>query len=159
MLRGFTCFFVSFRFRILVDVFLVIYQLGICCVYVLFVAKNVKAVADQYTPSEISLELYMLMALVPFILINCIRNLKLLAPFSLVSNIFTFISFGMCLYYIFDKLPPISDRPNFGTLYSFPLFFGTTLFALEAVGVVSIAGASTNRVLFANCILGYCPRK
>lgn len=114
----------------------------------LFVAKNVKAVADQYTPSIISLEMYMLMALVPFILINCIRNLKLLAPFSLVSNIFTFISFGMCLYYIFNNMPPISDRPNFGTLYSFPLFFGTTLFALEAVGVVSIGDVSMNLVWF-----------
>lgn len=119
--------------------FLVIYQLGICCVYVLFVAVNVKAVADEYTPNKISLEMYMLMTLVPFILINCIRNLKLLAPFSLASNIFTFISFGMCLYYIFDDLPSISERPNFGTLYAFPLFFGTTLFALEAVGVVSIS--------------------
>lgn len=123
--------------RIMVDVFLVLYQLGICCVYVLFVAVNLKAVIDP--TYQIALEFYMLMLLVPFILMNCIRNLKLLAPFSLLSNLLTFGSFGICLYYIFDDLPSISERPNFGTLYKFPLFFGTTLFALEAVGVVRFA--------------------
>ncbi|XP_065161836.1 proton-coupled amino acid transporter-like protein CG1139 isoform X2 [Atheta coriaria] len=121
---------------ILVDFFLVIYQLGICCVYVVFVAVNIKAVADQYTETAISVKLYILMLLVPFILINSIRNLKLLAPFSTLANVLTFASFGIVLYYIFQDLPSIDERPHFGTAYTFPLFFGTTLFALEAVGVV-----------------------
>ncbi|XP_017767789.1 PREDICTED: proton-coupled amino acid transporter-like protein CG1139 [Nicrophorus vespilloides] len=121
---------------ILVDFFLIIYQLGICCVYVVFVAVNIKAVVDQYTTNPIALELYILMLLIPFILINSIRNLKLLAPFSTLANVLTFASFGIVLYYIFQDLPDIKERPNFGTLYTFPLFFGTTLFALEAVGVV-----------------------
>lgn len=125
-------------FRILVDFFLVIYQLGICCVYVVFVAVNIKAVADQYTETAISVKLYILMLLVPFILINSIRNLKLLAPFSTLANVLTFASFGIVLYYIFQDLPNIDERPHFGTAYTFPLFFGTTLFALEAVGVVRI---------------------
>lgn len=42
----------------------------------------------------------------------------------------------MILYYIFDKLPSPTERDAFGALGNFPLFFGTTLFALEAVGVV-----------------------
>jgi len=44
----------------------------------------------------------------------------------------------MTLVYMFEDLPPISDREMYGTLRNFSLYFGTTLFALEAVGVVSL---------------------
>lgn len=44
----------------------------------------------------------------------------------------------MILYYILDDLPSLSEREMVADLGRFPLFFGTTLFALEAVGVVSI---------------------
>lgn len=43
----------------------------------------------------------------------------------------------MILFYIFDDIPPISERNLFGDMRNFSLYFGTTLFALEAVGVVS----------------------
>lgn len=43
----------------------------------------------------------------------------------------------MILYYIFDELPPLSERKAVEALSKLPIFFGTVLFALEAVGVVS----------------------
>ncbi|CAD1473558.1 unnamed protein product, partial [Heterotrigona itama] len=36
---------------------------------------------------------------------------------------------------MFNDLPPIDNREMVGTLRNFSLYFGTTLFALEAVGV------------------------
>lgn len=80
----------------------------------------------------------MLMLLLPLILINYIRNLKRLAPLSTVANVITFIGLGIVLYYIFDDLPPIDTVEYVGTLKGYPLYVGTTLFALEAVGVVSL---------------------
>lgn len=50
----------------------------------------------------------------------------------------------MVLYYILDDLPPLSEREMVADLGRFPLFFGTTLFALEAVGVVCISTALNN---------------
>lgn len=120
----------------MVDIFLIAYQLGICCVYIVFVGVNIQAVGREYG-LDYSKQVYILMTFVPFILINCIRNLKLLAPFSTLANIITFASFGVVCYYVFQDLPDITERPSFGRLYTYPLFFGTTLFALEAVGVVS----------------------
>lgn len=38
--------------------------------------------------------------------------------------------------YVFDGLPNISEVEMVGELGNFPLFFGTVLFALEAVGVI-----------------------
>lgn len=137
----------------LVDFFLIVYQLGICCVYIVFVAKNIKAVADEYTTNDFTLTQYILMSFIPFVLINCIRNLKLLAPFSTLANVITFASFGVVCYYVFQDLPDISEVPAFGTLYTFPLFFGTTLFALEAVGVVI---ALENNMKTPKGFGGYC---
>lgn len=42
----------------------------------------------------------------------------------------------MILTYVFHDLPSISQREPLGDISEFPLFFGTTLFAIEAVGVV-----------------------
>ncbi|RLU19973.1 hypothetical protein DMN91_008532 [Ooceraea biroi] len=136
----------------LVDGFMIVYQMGICCVYIVFIATNIKQVADQYwEPLDIST--HMLILLLPLILINYIRNLKLLAPFSTLANLITFVGLAMTLVYMFDELPPISEREMFGTLTNFSLYFGTTLFALEAVGVII---ALENNMKTPQYFGGYC---
>lgn len=65
------------------------------------------------------------------------RNLKYLAPFSTIANFITMISFGIICYYIFRDPVTFKGKEAFGTAAEFPLFFGTVLFALEAIGVVS----------------------
>lgn len=47
-----------------------------------------------------------------------------------------FLGIGLILRYVFVDLPPLSEREPIGPISEFPLFFGTTLFAIEAVGVV-----------------------
>lgn len=108
--------------------------MGICCVYIVFVAKNIKELIDIWY--DIELKYYILMLLLPLIALNCIRNLKLLAPFSTAANVITFVGIALILRYVLDGLPPLSERELFGDINQFPLFFGTTLFAIEAVGVV-----------------------
>lgn len=120
---------------IVVDSFLIVYQLGICCVYIVFVATNIKNVTDYYV-QPLDVRLYMLFLLLPLVLINYVRNLKKLAPLSTVANIITFVGLGIVLYYVFDDIPSIDTVDFVGTLKGFPLFVGTTLFALEAVGVI-----------------------
>ncbi|XP_031641119.1 proton-coupled amino acid transporter-like protein CG1139 [Contarinia nasturtii] len=119
---------------LIVDGFLIVYQLGICCVYIVFVAKNIKEFVDVWY--ELDVEYYMLILLLPLILLNCIRNLKVLAPFSTLANAITFIGIGLILYFVFQGLQSIGKLDTFGKVNEFPLFFGTTLFAIEAVGVV-----------------------
>jgi len=116
--------------------FLIFYQMGICCVYVVFVGKNLKYVGDKYTSTPGSLYIYMVLIFIPFVLIICIKNLKLLAPFSILANVITLITFGVVCYYIFQNLESFSDRPAVGAIADYPLYFGTTLFSLQAVGVV-----------------------
>lgn len=47
------------------------------------------------------------------------------------------VSFGIICYYIFRDPVTFEGKEAFGKLEEFPLFFGTVLFALEAIGVVS----------------------
>ncbi|XP_059490178.1 proton-coupled amino acid transporter-like protein CG1139 [Neocloeon triangulifer] len=121
----------------LINFFLIVYQLGICCVYIVFVASNIKEVVDVYWVPEHDVRWYMLALLLPLILLNYVRNLKLLAPFSTVANLLTFVGLGLVLYFVFaEGLPGLEDRKLVGSIQGIPLFIGTTLFALEAVGVI-----------------------
>ncbi|XP_075230425.1 proton-coupled amino acid transporter-like protein acs isoform X2 [Lycorma delicatula] len=121
--------------RMACNVLLVVYQIGSCCIYVVFVASNIKHVADYYI-SDVDVRVYMVILLIPLILINWVRNLKYLAPFSSVANVFTVVSFAITAYYVFSDLPPLSERSAVASFKGMPLFFGTVLFAMEAIGVV-----------------------
>lgn len=122
----------------MVNVFLLIYQIGTCCVYVVFVSENIQTVLKHQFEIDVPIIQVMGCILLPLILINWVRDLKYLAPFSAIANAVTIVSFGIILYFIFRKVPTIADKEPVGELANFPLFFGTVLFALEAIGVVSI---------------------
>lgn len=100
-----------------------------------FISTNIKSVADVYI-TNLDIEIYMLIFLLPLILINWIRNLKHLAPFSTIANCVTVVGFAIILYYIIMDHPTIEGREPVGELKHLPLFLGTVLFALEAIGVV-----------------------
>ncbi|CAH1366375.1 proton-coupled amino acid transporter-like protein CG1139 [Tenebrio molitor] len=119
----------------IINVFLLIYQMGACCVYTVFIAENVKHVADEYI-DKLDVKIWMLVFLLPLILINYIRNLKFLAPFSTVANFITIASFGIILYYLIKADMTFEKRNVGGNIADFPLYFGTVLFALEAIGVI-----------------------
>lgn len=128
-----------FSYRHVVNAFLLIYQIGTCCVYVVFVAENIHSVLTKHFGLQVEVFQVMAWILLPLILINYVRDLKYLAPFSAIANAVTIASFGIILYYIFREMPTLEGKAPVGKLGNFPLFFGTVLFALEAIGVVSIS--------------------
>ena len=92
---------------------------------------------DAYTTGEkVDVRLMMLYLLIPLILICWVRNLKLLVPFSTAANAVVILSFILIFVYVFDDVPSLSEREPFGSFNTLPLFFGTVLFAMEAIGVV-----------------------
>lgn len=94
-------------------------------------------VGDAYLGGDTDVRMYMVYILIPLILIAWIRNLKLLAPFSSIATCLTIASFTLIFYYIFREAPSFTGREPIGTVKSIPLFFGTVLFAMEAIGMVS----------------------
>lgn len=122
--------------RLIINSFLVIDLVGCCCVYVVFVATNIKQIVDYYYELDLDIRFYMLALLLPLILINLIRKLKYLAPFSMVANVLIAAGMGITMYYIFQDLPATSERPAIVDVQHWPMFFGTVIFALEGIGVV-----------------------
>uniref|UniRef100_A0A8C1WLX9 Solute carrier family 36 member 1 n=1 Tax=Cyprinus carpio TaxID=7962 RepID=A0A8C1WLX9_CYPCA len=137
-------------FRRVVNLFLNITQLGFCCVYFVFLSDNVKQVVETangttgnchnnqtavIVPSYDS-RLYMLFFLPFIIVLVFIRNLKYLAPLSLVANISMCVSLVLIYYYCLTNIPYPINLPLAGRAVDYPLFFGTAIFAFEGIGVV-----------------------
>jgi amino acid permease len=76
--------------------------------------------------------------LLPFLIIfSLVRNLKYLAPFSMIANGLIAAGLGITFYYIFSDLPSIETVRKISSWKEMPLFFGIAIFALEGIGVVS----------------------
>lgn len=123
-------------FRAVINTFLVIDLLGCCCIYVVFVSSNIKQVVDHYTGQDMDVRIYMALLMPFLILLNLIRNLKLLSPFSMIANVLIGVGMAISFYYICIDLPPLDSRPIFASWSKLPVFFGTAIFALEGIGVV-----------------------
>lgn len=68
-----------------------------------------------------------------------VRDLKYLAPFSIVATIIQLCVFGVVGYYVCTDLPKFCDKTKlFVGPLKVPIFFGTTVFALLAMGVVCL---------------------
>lgn len=122
--------------RFIINSFLIIDLIGCCCVYVVFVATNIKQLVDFYFAVNVDVRVVMLCLLLPLLLINLIRKLKYLAPFSMIANFLMAAGIGITMYYILHDLPPTTARPAIEEVKHWPMFFGTVIFALEGIGVV-----------------------
>ncbi|KAK4325594.1 hypothetical protein Pmani_003836 [Petrolisthes manimaculis] len=123
--------------RSILNTFLTITQLGFCCVYVVFIAANVKQVVDCKLPgNEMDIHGYMAFLIIPVLAIAMIRSLKVLAPFSLISNVFLGLGLAITFHYLLTDVPSSYDRPEFKSWNQLPLFLGTSIYAFEGIGVV-----------------------
>ena len=70
-------------------------------------------------------------------LILCsIRNLKYLAPLMMIANVLELTSVGIIFYYITRDLPDVTTRPEFASWNVLPLYFGTTMYTFEGIGLI-----------------------
>lgn len=137
----------------IVDVFLIITQLGFCCVYFVFLSDNVKQVVEAANATTFSCQinhtnqtqvlvpsfdsrLYMLCFLPAFVLLVFTPNLKYLAPLSLVANLVMTASLVLIYFFSLTHITYPIDLPKVGRAKDYPLFFGTAIFAFEGIGVV-----------------------
>ena len=94
-------------------------------------------IVDELTSAELSLPLYMffmVLLLLPFMFV---RNLKHMAPFSMLANVLMFAGIIVIIQHCVRSLPVHSYPPAFGGWQTLPLYFGIALYAFEGIGVVS----------------------
>lgn len=136
-----------------VNLFLIITQLGFCCVYFVFLSDNIKQVVEAANSTtwdcqvnrsgqaEVGVQsfdsrIYMLFFLPAFILLVFTPNLKYLAPLSLLANLVMSFSLVLIYYYSITNIVLPIDLPSVGEAKNYPLFFGMAVFAFEGIGVV-----------------------
>ncbi|PZC80404.1 proton-coupled amino acid transporter-like protein pathetic [Helicoverpa armigera] len=130
----------AFRIFILVSLFLTYF--GTCSVYTVIIAKNIVQVVAHHMGVEedkVDIRLFILALLLPLIFMAWIRNLKYLAPVSMVANVFMGIGLGITFYYLVGTGSLQTDKINSMLIKApveWPEFFSLSIFAMEAIGVV-----------------------
>eukprot|EP00074_Homo_sapiens_P058763 XP_006714819.1 proton-coupled amino acid transporter 2 isoform X1 [Homo sapiens] len=138
--------------RHIVSFFLIITQLGFCCVYIVFLADNLKQVVEAVnsttnncysnetvilTPTMDS-RLYMLSFLPFLVLLVLIRNLRILTIFSMLANISMLVSLVIIIQYITQVLPlenKMKNARHFPAILSLGMSIVTSLYiGMAALG-------------------------
>lgn len=129
--------FLSKIARYFVTICTFITYFGACSVYAVIVGKNTKQMYEYYYDgSEINIRVSILIFLIPLVLLTSIRNLKFLAPVSMLANTCMATGLAITIYYFLKDLPDISQRPFLGDFREIPAAIPMTVFAIEAIGVI-----------------------
>ncbi|XP_013189259.1 proton-coupled amino acid transporter-like protein pathetic [Amyelois transitella] len=148
----------AFRIFIIVSLFMTYF--GTCSVYTVIISEHIMKVVGFYTKSaggyQIDIRLYIIALLLPLIFMAWVRNLKYLAPVSMMANIFMGLGLGITFYYLVGTGEmQIDNMKNmlFKHPVEWPEFFSLTIFAIEAIGVVM---PLENAMKTPRSMLGFC---
>ena len=124
--------------RLIVSVFLIISQLGFCCVYYVFIPTNIKQVVDYYHPNNtLTIELYMCFLLLPLVLFCMIKDLKILAPFSTFANLLMIFGMIVIMYeLVTGEKKPFSEITMIASYEDWPKFYSSAIYAFEGISLV-----------------------
>ncbi|XP_076042534.1 proton-coupled amino acid transporter 1-like isoform X2 [Oratosquilla oratoria] len=124
--------------KYIITTFLIITQMGFCCVYFVFVAQNLEqAIECLVGGSGISSLGYMAILIAPVLLTCYIPELKYLAPISLIAALLQAFGLIICFYYMLKDLPHIEQEvPAWAGVEKLPLYFGSAIYAFEGIGLV-----------------------
>lgn len=114
-------------------------QLGFCCAYALFIAKNLLQFAINLEVGDWGQEdvkLFLVIILPVMILLNFVKSIRHLAMGSTFANVIQLTSLIIIAYNLVTDIPPISDRKPIGN--KIPQFVSTTVFTYEGITVVSM---------------------
>ena len=125
-----------------VIVFLLITQIGFCCVYSLFCADSLQKIIEnvhvlngqsrkEAEEGKIATGWLMLIILPFMILMNQIKSLKHLAYGSTIANALQMTGLILIFVDLLQELPATDSVPAANGLSKLPLFFGTAIYAFE----------------------------
>lgn len=88
---------------------------------------------------DVEIRIFIICLLPPLIFMAWVRNLKYLAPVSMVANVFMAVGLGITFYHLVGTGELQTDKMGdmlFKHPMEWPEFFSLSIFAMEAIGVV-----------------------
>lgn len=124
--------------RYLLEASLMIHLYGTCCVLIIMIARALKElVMGDHTISDAGeppLKVYILTLMVPCLAIAMVVDLKTLAPFALICNLFAFAVIMVLLWYsLHSTVDSPWDRAPYKSVMGAFEFVGVCIFVLEPV--------------------------
>lgn len=114
-------------------------QLGFCCAYALFVAKNLLQFAINIEIgnwNEGDIKMFLVILLPVMIALNFIKSIRHLAMGSTFANVIQLTSLVIIAYNLVTDVPSITERKPIGN--KLPQFVSTTVFTYEGITVVRV---------------------
>ncbi len=116
-------------------IFITIWFFG-CSYNYIIICQNLQVICQNLLNVHIEIHLLVVVLVLPLLFLCWIRKLSYLVPFSVVGNIFNYITFILVLYYIVVDPSPWNTPPPFGSWSQIPYFVGTMMFTLNATGIM-----------------------
>ncbi|OJD31134.1 transmembrane amino acid transporter [Diplodia corticola] len=126
--------------RNLINISLVVSQIGFSSAYIVFVSENLQAFVEAVSKCRtfIDIKYMILMQMIIFLPLSLYRNINHIQKLALVAD--AFIILGLVYLYYYDILTlasqhGISDIKNFNP-NDWTLFIGTAIFTFEGIGLI-----------------------
>ncbi|CAL4065965.1 unnamed protein product, partial [Meganyctiphanes norvegica] len=115
----------------LVDVAIVVSQIGFCCGYLIYLCRNLSI----YIP-WISQQGWLFLLLPPIFCLTLLRHLNKLAFFSLFAQVSNTLALAVVFWFDFSHSEEIPFHPKEFSLKGFPFFFAVAIYCYEGAGMI-----------------------
>lgn len=131
--------------KVLVDLAIIISQVGFCCAYLIFISENLNSIFPG-----ISTLCYLFTLLVPLVFLTNLRHLKSLATFSLVADFANVFAYGIVFYFDLEHRHLIHFHARNFSLEGLPFFLGVSIYCFEGAGLILSLEASVTKDMRSN---------
>lgn len=121
----------------LVDVAIIISQIGFCCAYLIFITENLYSIFPRIPQIA-----YLFSLLVPLIFLCNLRHLKNLGFFSLFADFATIFAYGIVFYFDMEHFHLINFHIRNYSLEGLPFYLGVAIYCYEGAGLILSLEAS-----------------
>ncbi|ELT99255.1 hypothetical protein CAPTEDRAFT_221555 [Capitella teleta] len=118
--------------RFLVDVTIIISQIGFCCAYLIFISENL----SDYI-AGMHLIHWLAILLPPLFLLTLLRTLNSLAVSSLFAQLSNIMAFAVVFWFDFEHFSKIERiHPKKISIKGFPFFLAIAIYCYEGAGMI-----------------------
>jgi proton-coupled amino acid transporter len=128
--------------RWLVDINILISQVGFCCAYLIFISENLHSVFPR-----VSQLVYLFSILLPLVFLCNLRHLKHLAPFSLFADFATIFAYGIVFYFDMEHFHLLHFHIRNYSLEGLPFYLGVAIYCYEGAGLILSLEGSVSKDL------------